>query len=388
MSPRGKRVTQVDPSPSGEPNGDEFSPEDEDDAIERASMGDLLALADATYADWTWHVYRMRSPEDMARTRSRQQSVWVLTITGPLDIAQLRDTVGGGLFTLWGYIGGKLQHKIRFEMEGPPRFYTPPAPPAPVAAPAPAAPAPAPTPNETDPVLLQLLQSQQKTLEAIAAAVARPQQPAGFSFREMLAFAQSMGGRGGSGVDVKDMVALFRQGIEIGGEAGGGEKSTLDIVLEKGIPVLERIAINLARRPVVARPGAPAQPRPRTPSSAQVIEDPPGVATATAQPPGSSGPVEPELTEEQKAAAIRWGAAVDALARAVESGDDPVDFADTLDALLLPEEIDLMLAGGATAVMEQLRTAADRHPVLAEPRAEQFVEAVLTSLANDPEPAL
>lgn len=371
MSPR-KRSTKVDPPASNEPEGDEL--EDEDDAVERAGMGDLLALADATYADWTWHVYRQRSPEDMARTRSRQQSVWVLSITGPLDIAQLRDTVGGGLFTLWGYREGRLQHKIRFEMEGPPRIYTPPVHQAPPAAPAAA---PASTPNGTDPVLLALLTGQQKILESIAANLARPQPREGLGFREVIALAQTLGG-GGRGVEMKDMVALFQQGIEIGGSAvGGNDKTMSELLVEKGIPALERLAVAMSRnRPVVRQPAAP---RPKPASGATVVEDPPGADVDRTPNP------EPELTADQKAEAVRWEAAVGALSRAIEGGAEPDDFADTLDDLLLPHEIDLMLAGGAGAVLEQLRTAADRFPVLNTPAAEPFVTAVLASL-SDPNP--
>ncbi len=377
MTPR-KRSTHIDPPASDTLEGDSFELEDDVDVLERAGMGDLAALADATYADWTWHVYRMRSPEDMARMRSRQQSVWVITLTGPLDIAQLRDTVGGGLFTIWGYIGGKLQHKLRFELEGPPRIYTPPVVQAPVAAPAAAT---AAIPNGTDPVLLAILTSLQKGQEAIAAALARPQSQTGLTFRDALQMATLIGGqRGGDGASVKDMIALFQQGIEIGGSAvGGNEKGTLDIVLEKGIPALERLAVAMsARRAAAVR--RPAPPK-REPSGATVVDEQPPVASAIPD------PADPELTPEKRAAALRWNAAVDALSRAIEESADPSDFANTLDDLLLPNEVDLMLAGGADVVMLELRTAADRFPVLNTPAADAFVAQVLAALAN-PEPTL
>lgn len=372
MAPR-KRGTQVDPPPPG-PEGDVFEDDmDEEEDAERARLGDLVSLADASFADYTWHVYRHRSAEEMARTRARQQSVFATTFTGPVDLAQLRATVGGGVFTLWGYLGGKLARKIRFEMEGPPIYY---APPAAATTPPPAASPLATIPNGTDPVLLGLLSAQQKTLDAIAAAVTRPQQPAGFTFREALAFAQAMGrgGGGGGGVEMKDLVALFEKGIEIGGAAvGGNEKSTLETVLEKGIPALERIAVAMSRR----QPPRPPQPRPKPASGAVVVEDP--------TPNPAAPEAEPVLTPEQREEAVRWNAAVAALARAIESGADPDDFGNTLEDLLLPVEVDMMLAGGTAAVMEQLRKGADRYPILDTPGAESFVDRVLTSLAN-PEP--
>lgn len=380
MATRRRRRTEVESPPQGADGQQDDDLEDEEDDAERARLGDLVALADSTFADYTWHVFRQRSPEDMARTRSRQQSVFATTITGPIDMTQLRATVGGGVFTLWGYLGGKLTRKIRFEMEGPPIYYAPPsvAPAVPVA---PAGTAPTSTPNGTDPVLLGVLQTILKTQEAIATRLAQPAPQSGFSFREMLALSSAMGGRQSNGIEMKDLVQLFQQGIEIGGNAAGGnEKSTLEVVLEKGIPALEKVAMAMSRRAAARPPGSPA-PRPRPASAAVVVEDPPAPGAAT------STPAEAELTDDQKAEAMRWGATVDALARAIQDGTEPDDFADTLDALLLPTEIDLMLMGETADVVAQLRTAADRYPILNTPGAESFVDRVLASL-RDPNPAL
>lgn len=368
--PRARRTAAQPPDPP-----DDELPEDDDVAEVLSDPGDLAALADASYSEWKWHVFRVRSPEDMAASRSRQQTVWVLTLTGPLDVSQLRETVGGGVFRVWGYLGGSLRLKRTFELEGPPRIYAPPAPP-----PAPAAPVAAATvtaPNGIDPVLMTLLQNQQKTLDAIAARLAVPVAAPGLSFRDALAMAEMMGrGSGGGGVEMKDLVALFQQGIEIGGNAvGGNEKSTLEVILEKGLPALERVAAGMASR-ARTRPGAPSPARKREPSSAAVVEDPP--AAAVTSPPD-------DLTPEARQAALRWGGAVDALARAIEAGADPSDFADTLDHLLLPDEIELMLVGGTTSVMEQIRVAGDRFPVLLTPDAERFVGAVLQDLAEPAE---
>lgn len=386
MSPRTRgtrRSTQVVPPASDTPEGDQFTEDDElegEEDAERERLGDLVSLADATYTDYTWHVYRHRSPEDMARSRSRQQTVYVTTLSGPIDLSQLRSAVGGGVFTLWGYLAGKLARKIRFEMEGPPVYFTPPA--APAAPPAPATPS---TPNGTDPVLL-LLQGQQKTLDAIAAALARPQQPAqtGYSFSEVLKLAELLGGRQASGPDMTDMIALFRQGIEIGGTAvNGNEKGTLEIVLEKGMPVLEKIAVGLAQRRPPARPAAP--PRPRPASSATVVEDP--VAPSPAAP---AVEVPPGITPQERDQALRWEAATGALSRAIAGGVEPDDFAGTLEDLLLPEEVDLMVTSGPELVIGQLRTAADRYPNLNTPEAATFVQRVIAALELSPdhEPAL
>ncbi len=379
--PRGEKVvvpdlpTHIPPDPD-EPEDDL---EDDDQPISvHADAGDLAALADAQYSDWTWHIYRLRSIEDLARQRTRQQKVWVLKLTGPIDVSALRDAVGGGLFEVWGFINGRLKTKISFELEGPPRYYHPPAPaPQPIAAVAAAPPSP---PNGTDPVLLKFLEQQQQLLAAILGKLnAQPAAPTGFSFREMLQLATmvSGGGRGGS-PDMKDLVALFQSGLEVGSNAvNGSDKSTLDVILEKGLPVLERIAVGMAARNRPRPPGvAPGQPvaaqATREPSSASVIDTPPSVATTTAVPVPNPDQV------------TRWNAAVDALARAIENRDDPADFADTLDHLLLPAEIDLMLAGGVGDVMAQLQTAAERFPILTTDDAHAFVEAVLASLAEPP----
>jgi hypothetical protein len=366
----------VDPgTPPGDPGGDE------DDTPDR---GDLEDLTDPRYADWAWQVYRIRSLEEMARVKTRLQRVWVLTIQGPLNKSALREAVGGGVFEAWGYIAGErgVRERHLFELEGPPRTYDPPAPPAsPITAAAPAPTTPA-SPNGSDPVLLAMIQNQQKTLDAIMARLAAPAAAPGLSFTDALAMAELMGrgGRGGGGADMKELVAVLQQGIEIGGNAvGGNEKSTLEVILEKGLPALERVAAAMASRARV-RPVSPPPARKHEPSSAAVVEDP-------ATPPPWPAPA-PELTPDQQAAAVRWGGAVDALARAIADNTDAADFADTLDALLLPDEIELMLAGGTASVMEQIRTAGDRYPILTTPAAEQFVGAVLASLAEPAEPTL
>lgn len=370
-----RRRTVVEPDP---PEDDDL-PGDDGPGEVLSDPGDLAALADASYSEWKWHVYRVRSPEDMATSRSRQQTVFAVTLMGPLDVSQLRETVGGGVFQVWGYLGGALRVKRTFELEGPPRYYAPPAPPAPPP-PVAAAPTTAP-PNGTDPVLVQLLQGQQKTLDMIAARLAVPAVAPGLSFTDALAMAEMMNrGGGGGGVEMKDLVTLFKQGIEVGSNAvGGNEKSTLEVILEKAMPSLERVATAMAAR-APRRPAQAATVRPREASSAAVVEDP------TAAPPEPAAP--PELTLEQQQAAVRWGGAVDALARAIADATEPADFADTLDALLLPDEIDLMLAGGTAAVMQQIRTAGGRYPILNTPGAEQFVGAVLAVLAEPAEPTL
>lgn len=347
-----------------------------DDSPDR---GDLEDLTDPRYQSWTWQVYRVRSLEDMARLKTRLQKPWAMTIQGPLDKSALREAVGGGVFEAWGYIAGErgVRERHLFELEGPPREYAPAA--APVAAPgATGAPTPATPPNGTDPVLLAILQGLQKTQESILARLAAPAPAPGLSFRDVITMAEMLRGQGG-GVEMKDLVTLFKQGIEVGSTAvGGNEKSTLETILEKGLPALERIAVAVAARKPARPPGTPTPARPREPSSAAVVEDPAPAGPAPA----------PELTPEQQAAAVRWGAAIDALARAIADGTEPADFADTLDALLLPDEIDLMLAGGTNAVMEQIRTAGDRYPILLTPAAETFVGAVLASLSESPDSAL
>lgn len=383
----------VDPPDPLDPAGDD----DEDGELEGGGtfpdMGDLAALADSAFADWTWHIYRLRSFEDMARLKSREQRVWVLSPKGPIDVAALRDAVGGGTFEVWGYLAGKLQTKMKFELEGPPKLYTPPAPPTPTA-PVAVDPSTRVT-NGTDPVLLAMLQKQDKMLELLAANLAKSAAPAatpavqGFSFREMLQLATMLRGNGGQGgVDLKDMVALFQQGIEAGGAAANGnDKTTLEMILEKGLPMIERIAANALRRGPARptpRPGPGPAPGPsaapaREPSMATVLETP-------AEDPAHNRPA-PQPSHEET---VRWAAAVDALARAIEAGTPPEDFADTLDDLLLAAEIDLMLAGGAPAVMAQIRTASDRYPVFAAPepgaedRAELYITAVLEALVEPP----
>lgn len=159
--------------------------------IELEEVGDLEQLADAAYQDWSWYVYRFRSSrefQEVLRSNPKaRQRVLATKIQGPLDVMELRESCGGGVYEIWGFLNKQLKIKQTHEIEGPPRSYAEPAPePAP----------PAATPEAT--TLASLAQSQARMAEVLTRLEARVAQPAAAN--------------GLSLKDLRELVPLFANG--------------------------------------------------------------------------------------------------------------------------------------------------------------------------------
>jgi len=326
--------------------------------------GDAGALADASFADWNWQVYRLRSPEEVSRDRKGSRREWMLRLEGPLDLGMIKRECGGGSFEVWGYYGGRLRTRLRQDIGGPRRSFDAPEP----------APRPSvqtyqaqPAPMREDSAVLRLLETQGRALEKIAERLAHPQAQgaAPLGVADVLALADRLNNRetpNPSGDVLKELVSAFRMGMDVKSDASPPEKSTTELVLEKLGPVAEKIALAFVQQP--RRPG----PRPVPPgaSRAEVVEP-------TAAPP--------EQAEPEPAGSHRWPALIEALANAVASGVDPADFCTTVELLLPPQELGMLRLASPETILGQIRESAGTvYPILATEQAAAFVQAVLAEL--------
>jgi hypothetical protein len=313
--------------------------------------GDIGALADAAFNDWSWIVYRMATPDEMVRNRSKQARVWMTKAAGPLDLLEIQEQCGGGTFEFWGYYGGHLRTRIRQEVAGPRKVFD-------VVTPQPAAAAPAAPQAVTltgatsafEDRITRLLEQQQQQLNALAASGKR------------------------DGLGIADIFA-FKEGMALRAQVEGGpEKSTIEVVTEKLAPVLERVLVHMA---TAARPAPPRRPPTAAPPAA------PGAPPASVAEVVDETPSPAATTDE----GYRWQAAIEALANAVAVGDDPVDFADTLSRILNAQELGMLRLGSPEDVTAVLRKrAGERFEILHRDEAAAFVAAVLEELRNPSEP--
>jgi len=349
--------------------------------------GDLEALNDATLNDWTWYIYRIRTADEMAREHTKHQRVFVTKLVGPLDVTEVQRICGGGVFEIRGFLKNRLLTARRHEIAGPVMHYGPaPAGPArQVNGSAPVLEA-APPPSDTR-RLFRMIRRQNQALRAELAELRRAPAPAapapGPTITELFALADKIHERANpqpaSGV-VNEVIGSFRAGFELSKELKGEpERSTTEMMLDKGLPVLERLLGGfLAARTAPRRPGPPPPPR----SSATVVNDPP--AAAPPPPPAPPAPDAPGGNPDE--GSHRWATAIEALARQVSTGGDPIDFAATLEAILTPEDIDLIRRSPADAVLAQLRRlAGGEFPVLTTEGAAAFVREVVAELKREPD---
>lgn len=354
--------------PAFEPNDEDESPEIVDPDRE---TGDIDALSDASFRDWTWQVYRLRTPDEMRAGPKATPRLWICKLVGPVDLTSFQRDYGGGSFQFYGYFNGHLRKRVSIDLDGPPK--TRPAEPT-LAPPPVAGPAVGAAPASQDPALVQLLQKQLEYLQRLDARLSQQLTPASqaFSIKDVLSIVELV--RGGASPDsgvVKEMVGLIQEGIKLGqsrGE-GGGENNVLGTVLEKLVPLGERIVERMGTR----RPGPPRPPG--APASGAAVVEPTPAAPAPSR---------------DDAEAARHVALVDALARAVADRLDPVDFAATVENLLTPQEVALLRLTTTDALMADLeQQATNRYPILATPDARAFVDAVLNELRTPPsdEPA-
>ncbi len=374
------------PPPAGEPEGEPTEPGaldyDGDDNAGRLETwgpmdneglnlfretGDAAALSDASFADWAWQVYRLRTPDEVSRDRKGSRREWMMRLDGPLELTEIRRQCGGGAFEIWGYYAKRLRCRLRQDIGGPRRTFDRPEA-APVAAPS------AVSVSRDDSMLVRALEQQGRTLDAIVRRLESPPQPAApaMSVAEVFAIADRLNQREApspSGDVLKELVSAFRLGMEVKQDAGGSAaKTTAEILLEKLAPVAEKIAMAVVsgpRRP----PGPPRRAAPPPSGSSAEVVDPPGADAA------------PPAAPEPDPGAHRWPAVVEALANAVARGDDPGVFVDTLELLLPPQELGMLRLAPAETLVAQLReSAGGQYPVLNTEQAAAFVQAALAEL--------
>lgn len=331
-------------------------------------LGDVGELADSRYTEYSWSIYRRRSPEEISRSPQAGPRALITKRVGPVDILEIQREFGSGIYEFWAYFdqndgkGTRLRFRRMYAVDAPRKDVTPivtPPPVAPVAAP--------------DPGLAAVLAAMMRTLDRMdaRASVAVPAAaPAAavqaFPFKELLEMTKMISEKSTpalAGASITEMMALVTQGIELGKSTQPGtEQNTVAIVLEKLAPSLERLAGTLLAR----RPAPPTMRRPMggpVSSTAQVVS-------------------EPEPAPEPSADETRMAAAVDALARAVIEQTPPDDFAFVLEHALSREQVAMLRLGSTEQIMGQLAEsgATVKYPILATEAAAPYLESVLTEL--------
>lgn len=341
--------------------------------------GDMAALSDANFGDWEWWVYRIRSTAEMQELRTKEVRVLVLKLTGPLDVVELMRACGGGVFEIRGFFDHIMRTRIRREFAGPIKTYgTEPVQIQSVTARSNQAPAPA-APNSELAMMRRMIRRQNRVLEGLTGLVqsrlASPA-PAVVDPMAQLTAVLEIADRIHDKTNPKpeanvlgEVVSAFRSGMELRKEIDGEpEKSATELVIDKGLPMVERLlGTFLANRRAPARP-APPHP----PSGAQVVDTPS---------PPSSPPRPPAAVD---AGEHRWTTAIEAMARAMSEGEDAGEFAITLEAILQPAEIALVRMASTEQVVATLRErAGGAFPVFGTDAAAAYIAAVKAALEDD-----
>lgn len=325
--------------------------------------GDYAVLGDPSFAEWEWTVYRLHTPDEVTRLRPSSPRLWITRTTGPLDIFSVQANYGGGTFEFWGKYESELRARIKVDLAGPRKDFGAVAMVA-AAAPTPVAPA-------TDPAIMRLLEAQQRTLDQLSARVAAAPAPAAppFSMRDAFELFDRMGSRPQqSEGQLGELVSAFREGISLRDQLGGApERSNTDVILERVMPVIERVAVQVLspRRPM-------PPPPPRTVAPHAVVVD-------------QAPETEPPVTSVVAVAADdhRWRTAIEILANAIAAGDDPIDTADTIRSILQPMEVGMLrLANDEDATAKIRELAGGKFQVFDRPEAGVFIGAVLSELRN------
>jgi hypothetical protein len=329
-------------------------------------FGDLFALSDESYRDVLWYVWRRRSPGEIITTKTNPNApIYVAKVIGPIDLDELAKQIGGGSFRLCGYRNGRKFIERPLEIEGPRKSQASERPAAPAAAPI--------VPGADTSALVAAIERGFAQLEQ---RVQPPQAPAAqpFAIKDVIEMAKMLkpDPTPQSSPDanvISSMIGMLKQGIELGATREGSGGTDWAAVIEKAMPLAEKLVSGLAMRRGVPPRRPPGQPVPA--SHAEVVQGP---------------PTEPEAEPKES---VRMAAVVDSLARAIESMGteneiEPADFAATVETVLLPAELSMLRLSTTDGLMAELGTVADSFPILAKPQARAFVEAVLTELKAPP----
>ncbi len=328
--------------------------------------GDMTVLSDARFADWSWHIFRLRSADEPANRESGgSPRIWCDKQVGPLDLSLIKSRHGGGVFEIWCKDPrGVLRRKFRQEIAGPRMRYT-------TVEPAPSSPPPVSTSN--DPVI-RLLERQGQILEQLVRERApRVKEQSPLEVLDIAARIASMSNPGPQ-QSATDLLAVLKEGMALQAQvAGGGDSSsTAEKLLEKSLPVIERVLAQLLapRRQAAGRP----QPRPNPPATAVPVTE--SSATVVEEPQ----PIEEPVQENH-----RMVTAVEACARSLAQGQPPEDFAVTLENILNEQELGLVRMATPAMLLEQMRAnAGGKFPILEHENAEGFIAGVLAELNRPP----
>lgn len=391
-----RRRVEVPPSTLVSPGSSAERDETELLDNERDAAGDIALLDDAAFSAYKWSIWRRRLSDEISREPDGGEWEHVATRIGPIDEEWARETLGGGTFKLRGYFdngdgrGRMLTRQPVITIAGPRRNFAAVVVPTPVAPPA-AAP---PTDSITGP-LLEYMRSRDRELDRVIDRLSNVQQhapapqpvPSLKDVVESLAMLDKMRGSNAPADPndkvVSTMLEMVQKGIDLGRERepaapAEGEPTnpwaTLAVALAPlADKILTTIAMRERARAAPQRPRAPgaAPPPPATePSSATVVGEP-----------------ETEPVVEAPGLSARLMVAIEALARAVARGDDPVVFAATLDQVLDDQELGTMRLTDDAVLLSQIRAVAGTTwPVLATDAAERFLSATLAEIRNPSEP--
>lgn len=325
--------------------------------------GDMSVLADARFSEWSWHIFRLRGPDEQGLRESANARIWCDRQTGPLDLATIQAKHGGGLFEIWCKDPrGILRRKFRQAIAGPRKQYNAAEPNVTTTPP------PAPGHASSDP-LLRILERQGELLEQLIRATnssSKDKSPSALEVLEVAAKIANMNSPRPA-QSANELLDVLKEGMALQAQvAGGGESSTAEKLLEKSLPVIERVLAGmLAPRRPAPRPAPPGTPVPT--SVATVVEEP-----------------TPEPQAEPVQETHRMTTAVEAFARAIGQGQAPEDFAVTLESILNEQELGLVRMSPAPLLLEQMRkNAGGRLPLLEHENAEPYLAAVLADLNRD-----
>lgn len=349
-----------------------------DEEIERKAAGDIALLDDPTFNAYKWSIWRLRTPDEMAREPQGGEWEHVATKIGPLDEEWTRANLGGGTFEFRGYFdsgdgnGRNLKRKPIIPIAGPRKNFAAPTPSA-----NPAVQLPANNGlTRGERILLKMARETQARLERLEHAPA-PAPPAPQSLKDLvesLVAIDTLRARNMPAPQPTDtemlgsMMEVLRQGIEIGqvrepAAAGEGGTDWLKVA-EAAMPVIERVLSVRGRRmapPPGVRTGS---------SSATVIETPP--------PPAAEAPAGPENQSH------RWETAFESLAGAIAENEDPADFAVTLERILNTQELAIARLEPDQLIV-RLKRAAEVFPILATLPGQAYIAQVLQELNQPPE---
>ena len=372
------------------------------------ATGDMQMLQDATFAEWSWTVYRLRNAEEMQRAGTRSPRVFVTKTVGPFDVVSLQRDFGGGVYEIRGSFDGHLRIRHVQEIEGPRRVYqemaTPAAPFLGHNQPAPAPQYPQQHVAETSYSVDRRLDGMERLLERLSDRVMTPPAPAApaqapLGLADIITLADRMNQREvatPTGETIKEMMGVLRMGMDLKGEVTGGpETTTAERVLERVLPSLEKIAVGIfTNRNARVMRNTPTGPAPRAaaraPGTDGLPEPPPVIhhepsGAAVIDPAGA----EPAAGADELDGSHRWPAAIEALANSIEADDDPRDFPMLLERLLPDDDLAMLRAAPDESVLAQLRSAGGgAFPVLMTEPAAVFMRAMLAELRNptDDEP--